>query len=287
MRIFFTGATGFVGSHIAKALADRHEIVAPTRHPQEGLHELGANSRNIRLVKWQPDELDRLLQDHRPDMVINLIGIIKEKPKQGVTFEEVHFEFTRKLVDAAKKAGVQKFIQMSAVGAKKHSKSRYLSTKAWAENYLQESSLRYTIFRPSIILGKGQKMFSDFAQLKKLAPFFPAPNAQVQPIHIDDVRDAFAKAVEEDHTGKTYELCGPEQMKFERLFRFVNEQIGAKKPVFTAPNAFFRLSLPLMKLLPQQPLTRDQFYMFQEDNICRGNNGAKELLGRLRDPFSI
>ncbi|MEX0966156.1 MAG: NAD(P)H-binding protein [Bacteroidia bacterium] len=286
MKILITGATGFIGSHIAGALGLKHKVIAPTRDPGNVPDSL-RNKGNITFVKFEAERLEEMVQSVRPDVVVNLLGIIRENRSTGSTFRKVHYDYVIDLVEGAKKAGAKKFIQMSALGSAIDSKSQYLSTKARAEDYLRNSGFPHTIFRPSIILGEGQKMFDDFRDYASFSPFFPAPAHKLQPVHIHDVRDCFLKAVNENLTGQAFDLCGTRVINYRELFGFILRHIKVKRPVFTAPDLFFTLSLPVMGILPNPPLTLDQYYMFQQDNVCQNSNDAEQLLGKLRDAFAF
>src|SRR6185436_19566424 len=109
--------------------------------------------------------------------VIHLVGIIFEQPYSGVTFQRMHFEGTRAVVDAAKLAGVKRYVHMSALGTRMDAASDYHKTKYAAEQYVRASGLDWTIFRPSMIHGpKGEfmQMVNKWVH-KKEPPFFAMP----------------------------------------------------------------------------------------------------------------
>ncbi len=284
MKIFIAGATGFVGRYIVNVLKEKHHLVLPVRNLKKAEAILGTYP-TIEYVRFS-DNLFSLVKDAKPDIVINLLGILVETKE--ATYEKVHIEYTKQLVNGALEVGFIKFLQMSALGADKNSKSRYAKTKAIAEEYVEKSGLKYAIYRPSIILGQEQKLFSDFRKLAKIAPFFLAPKGKVQPVHILDVRDSFIKGVEKEIHNEIFELCGPKIVSYKKLFQFALKFSGINRPVIEVPISILAFLLPFMSLFPEPPFTKDQLYMLEKDNICRGlYPGIKEILGKYRDPFKI
>lgn len=287
MKVFITGATGFVGRYIVDSLLklDKIQIIAPIRNKRESKPLL--NNKKIKLIHFQED-LEHLLGKEKPDIVINLLGILIENRKKRITYEKVHYEFTKRLVEGSLNVGVSKFLQMSALGVSPDTKSRYFKTKYLAEEIVINSGLNFAIFRPSIILGKGQKLFEDLKKFSKMAPVFLAPTGKVQPIHIYDVRDIIIKNLLEDFETKIFNLCGDKIITYKELFEFALEYIGVKRKVIQVPNWFFLPLLPIFRLFPNPPMTKEQYLMLKKDNVCNGKNkDVKEILGKLRDPFKI
>jgi NADH dehydrogenase len=134
MRILITGATGFVGGHVAAALAAGNQIVAPARGA-------GPLPPGVERVPFAED-LAGLVAAQRPDAVVNLLGIISGD------FGLVHVEYTRRLLAGASAAGVKKFVQMSALGASANSPSAYQRSKAAAERLVAAAGIPYAIARP-------------------------------------------------------------------------------------------------------------------------------------------
>ena len=282
MKIFITGSTGFVGRYIANELCKEHYLYLPVRNFDKAQRVLKCK-KNIELIPFLED-MTPYLKRIKPDIVINLLGILIEDRKKGITFEKVHFDYTKNLVDGGKEFQVKHFIQMSALGADENSKSRYFQTKGKAEKYLISSGLKYTIFRPSIILGKEQKLFEDFEKFAKFTPVFLAPSdAKVQPVNIYDVRDCFVKAVEKTQE-EIFELCGDKIISFKELFKFALSYINRKRLVIGVPKRFFYF----LSAIPNPFINREQYYMMVKDNVCSGKyRGVKDILGEIRNPFNF
>ncbi|NPA58819.1 MAG: complex I NDUFA9 subunit family protein [Aquificae bacterium] len=284
MKLLITGGTGFVGKHLVDELEKEHQIILPVRDREK----IPADSPNITVVDF-PEDLSGLVEEHKPDCVVNLLGILNEQPSKGLTFEKVHVDYTKQLVEGSKKAGVKKFLQMSALGSDGRSKSRYARTKAEGERLVMESGINYLIFRPSIILGKGQKLFEDLKKFSRLTPVLLAPKGKVQPVHIDDVVKAFKKGITDQELKNTVvELCGTRIVSYKELFEFALSYIGRKRLVIEMPPSFFRIMLPLFRLFPEPPMTEDQLYLLERDNVCTGKHiTQKDLLGQVKVAFKI
>ncbi len=274
------GGGGFVGGALLRRLAG-HELVVPSRAPAR-LKAAGLPG------SFPPfrEDLAALVEEVRPEAVVNLLGIIKEEA--GETFEKVHFEYTRRLAAGASRAGVRRFVQMSALGADPASRSRYQASKGRAEAWLASSGLEHTVFRPSLITGPGQRLFADLARLARVLPFLAAPaDAWAAPVNVEDVADCFAKAVLEGLPAGLYELAGEERLDYAELFRRGLAAAGApRRPVIGVPKAVFLPLLPLFSLLPSPPLTADQYRMLAAPNVPSGRYpGVAEILGGVRPAF--
>jgi NADH dehydrogenase len=212
--------------------------------------------------------------------VIHLVGIIMENRSKGITFERIHFEGARHVIDAAKASGIRRFVHMSALGVRENAVSGYHQTKWRAEEYLRNSGLDYTIFRPSIIhgpAGEFMTMEANWAR-KKAAPFLFMPYfgagilgtggaGKLQPVYVGDVARAFVDALEKPSTiGKTYALAGPDQITWKQMHQISSQAIvGKKRLVVPLPVWYARL---LTYITPSflLPFNRDQVIMSQEDN---------------------
>lgn len=279
MRILIAGAGGFVGSALLKRLS-AHDLVLPSRAPAKFA---AAGVKGV--LPLFNEDLAVLAEMQRPEVVINLLGVIKEEGAQ--TFEKVHFEYTKRLVDGAKKAGARRFIQMSALGADPASPSAYQASKGRAEEYVKGSGLDYVIFRPSLISGPGQKLFSDLVKLAAVLPFLAAPrDAWAAPVNLEDAADCFARAALNWLPSGIYELAGEERMSFADLFRRGLAARGIRRPVLGLPRALFFPLLPFFSLLPEPPMTLEQYRLLGRPSVPTGRYpGVREILGSVRPAF--
>jgi NADH dehydrogenase len=267
--IVITGATGFVGEEVVKQVrAADLPVRAIVREPQEA--RWLADRYGVELfhgnVLYAPS-IEGAMQDAK--CVIHLVGIIREEKES--TFERAHAQATKFVVDEAKRAGVKRFLQMSALGTRENARSRYHQTKWAAEECVRKSGLAWTIFRPSVIYGPKDKSVNTLAQVVRRLPFVPVlghGNTKIQPISVENVAKAFSAAIRNDNSiGKTYDLCGPEEFTWNELYDKLQLLLGSRKPKLHLPLPVARLQAAVFeKILPDPPFTRDQLLMLQEDN---------------------
>jgi uncharacterized protein YbjT (DUF2867 family) len=272
MRVFLAGGTGFVGGHVRRALLARGHTVRLLVHKRSAGREPGVEE-----FEGDATLLPSFAAATRGfDATINLIGIIREFPGRGVTFQRLHVEATRNLIAAAKSAGVRRYLQMSALGTRSDAGSGYFRSKFQGEEEVRGSELDYTIFRPSIIYGPQDDFVNKLAGLMKLLPAMPVigdGDYLLQPISADDVARCFVDALEKPETvGKIFELCGPDRMSYNALLDTIARAVG-KQGVLKVKNplALMRLVVPILQRLPFFPITSDQIEMLVEGNVCDGN----------------
>ena len=281
MKVLITGGTGFVGSHIVEELEKEHYLFLTVRNPYKI-----SPSQRVKIIPFS-EEIDEIVLQTKPDTIVNCLGILNEKGNS--TFKKVHVEYVERLIEGAKKVKVKKIIHMSALGADINSKSRYAKTKAEGEQIIKNSGIDYIILRPSIILGKGQKLFEDLKKFSKLTPIILAPQGKVQPVHIIDVVDTVRKSIENENLkNMVIELCGNRIVSYKELFEFALSYIGKKRIVIQMPSLFFWFMLPVFRLFPEPPVTEDQLHLLEKDNVCSGKfPSQKDILGKVRNPFRI
>jgi uncharacterized protein YbjT (DUF2867 family) len=277
-RIFVTGGSGFVGSAVIAELRRRDWAIDALVN-QRALPGDDPNVRSIKGGMFDANSLDAMRDCQA---VIHLVGIIKEQPSKGITFERIHYEGAKSIIDATKRAGEKRYVQMSALGVRPNAVSVYHQTKFKAEEYVRSSELDWTIIRPSLIHGpRGEFMAMEARWARKQAPPFIAMPyfgrgllgtrgaGMLQPVFVEDVSRAFADALDRPQTiQQTYELGGAERLSWPQMHEAVaNAIVGHRRWVlpFPAPIAKFYAAIGLGKLLG---FTRDQVIMSQEDNTC-------------------
>ncbi|MGB5541245.1 MAG: complex I NDUFA9 subunit family protein [Gammaproteobacteria bacterium] len=278
MTICILGGTGFVGRHLANRLTqDGYRVRILTRR-RERHRELLVNPA-IDLLEadiHDPSALARHFQD--VDAVINLVGILNDPDRRGAGFQRAHVELPRKVVDAARAAGVTRLLHMSALNADAGERQcRYLMSKGAGEDLVHAAAgpdLLVTSFRPSVIFGEGDSFFNRFATLLKLSPgLFPlaCPDSSFAPVCIDDVTEAMCRSLDGATGGERLELCGPEVFTLRALVEYTRDQLGLHRAIIGLGMRMSRLQAQLLGLLPGQPFTLDNFYALQKDSICVSN----------------
>ncbi len=264
-----TGGTGFVGRNIVeKLLEEKWNVRCLLRNPADSKD---LKKQEIEIYKGNVTDkssIDELFFQNLT-CVIHLVGIIKETVNQ--TFERVHFEGTKNVVDLAKEAGVTKFIHMSGLGTKPNARSRYHSTKWEAEKYLRKSGINYTIFRPSIIFAPNDEFINTFIRMIKLSPIIPVlKGGKLQPIYLGDVTSCFVQAITNPETDrKMFELGGSEQLTLEGIIRLIMKALKVARILIPIPSHLMYLpAFILQHVLKNPPITLDQLRMLEEDNVC-------------------
>lgn len=289
-RLFVTGATGFVGQHVVQQLIRQghHVTCLIRREEQKQLFQTLPQS-SLRFVVgdlFQPELLSESMRSC--DTVIHLVGIIREVPRQGITFQRIHVDGTRFLCEAAQNAGVQRFIHMSALGARANSNTGYHQTKYIAEQVVQASDIPYIIFRPSIIYEVQSPFVQQLRSLVQLplTPVIGHGNYLLQPVALKTVASLFEKAVWKSHLSNLiFEVGGPEQVSFLQMLQHEAEVLNRKlRPVYLPLN-LMELSVRMLQGIPRFPLTMTQLTMLKEGNILSEETPLYQLFDEAAVPY--
>lgn len=292
MNILVTGATGFIGRVVARELRRKgHRLLILARSPDAPAvralaTETAADVRAGDVAS--PAALPEVVRG--ADAIVHLVGIISEAGR--TTFENVHARGTAGLVAAAQAAGVSRFVHMSALGTRAGAVSRYHQTKWAAEESVRGSTLRWTIFRPSLVYGPEDHFVNLFAKMARWSPVLPVmgrDRALLQPVAVEAVARAFAASVDEPRSEhRMFDLCGPERMTFPELLDRILRVLGKWRLKMRVPLAVARAQARVLEILigtvlgKPPPFNRDQLIMLQEDNV--GDPGPADALFGLRHP---
>ncbi|MBF0368289.1 MAG: complex I NDUFA9 subunit family protein [Magnetococcales bacterium] len=268
--ILVTGCTGFVGSSLIPHLLKAGKSVRGfARHPlvrkDPAFPDIDIHPGSV----LNPDQLHAAMEG--VTQVIHLVGILFE-PK-GLTFDKVHRQGTLNVIEAAQKAGVKRYLQMSSLGTRAGAASRYHQSKWLAEEAVRESGLDYTIFRPSVIFGPYDDFANQFAKLARLSPAVPIlgdGKGRMQPVWVEDVTRFVCHTLEAPETiGRTIELGGPDQLTFSQIMDAILKAMGKRRLRLRLPFSILNLEAAIVeRILQKPPITQDQVIMAQEDNIC-------------------
>ncbi|WP_136514857.1 complex I NDUFA9 subunit family protein [Geomonas edaphica] len=273
MLIFLTGGTGFIGGHVREALLERgHSIRLLVHRRSPAAVEPGVEE--IEGDVTRPETYEDAVRGC--DATINLVGIIREFPGRGITFQRLHVEATRNVIAAAKKAKVHRHLQMSALGTHADSTARYFKSKHEAEEEVRRSGLDYTIFRPSIVFGPKDDFINKLAGYLRSFPAMPVigdGEYQLQPIAADDVARCFANALERpDTVGQEYDLCGPDRYTYNQLLDTIGKVMGKSHVAkINNPLPLMRLIVPFFEGFSFFPVTSDQIAMLVQGSTCDGS----------------
>lgn len=269
LKIIIAGGTGLVGSNIARALIELgHEVSILVRSGIRSRLPEGAG-----VIAADPgNRMDGIRAD--ADLLVNAIGIIREYPSKGITFEKILFDIAKNLIDFALANKIRRFVQVSALGTAPDGKTRYFTAKYRAEEYLRHSSLAWMILRPSIIIGPGDQVTPLFSRLVKFLPLVPVVGDgeyKLQPMHVLDLAAGLAKIIEiESSYERIFEIGGPEIMSFNRLLDEIGEALGKRKVrKIYQPVHLIRAAARVFGRFSWFPITTDQITMLLDDSFTR------------------
>jgi NADH dehydrogenase len=274
-RVLVLGGSGFVGRHVCEKLARLGwQITVPTRRAVNaaGVQSLPGLTVIEASVHKEAD-LARLMPGH--DAVVNLVAVLHGNEER---FESVHVDLPGKIASAMKKAGVQRLVHISALGADPQGPSMYQRSKARGETVLHNAGLQLTVLRPSVIFGAEDKFLNLFADLQAIAPFMPLAGSGTRfaPVWVADVASAVAVCLQKPDTiGQTYELCGPDVLTLGELVKRSGQWAGVNhgrgRPVIGLPMWMGWLQAAAMELAPGEPLmSRDNLTSMKVDNVATG-----------------
>lgn len=278
MRILITGATGFIGSHVSKALSEAgHQVTGCVRNVEKAEGVLPG----IQLIAcdfvrdkdpsiWVP-RLNNI------DVVINAVGIISQQGSN--TFAALHRDTPIALFEACAWAGVKKVIQISALGADENARSRYHLTKRDADQYLAGLDLDWIILQPSVVYGPGGKSTALFSALAALpvVPLIGDGSQKLQPVFIEDLSQGVVRlAGQKELSRLKIEAVGPEPITFKEMLGAFREWLGLNAPLFLKiPVPLLRWSIWLGGLFNKGLINPEAL-----DMLLRGNTGNPELFIR-------
>jgi len=296
VQVAIIGGTGFVGGYIVDALLQAGHVPSVLVRPgSEGKLRRSSDCRVTSGDLDHPQAIAAALEGS--DAVIYNVGILREYPHQGITFDKLQHRGVVDVIGAARAAGIERFLLMSANGVDQ-AHTDYQRTKLAAEEAVRASGLDFTIFRPSVIFGDPHGNMEFATQLYQDMIRVPIPAAGfftgispahgqllMSPVHVRDVADAFVNALDNDATtGQCYEIGGPETLSWTDMLRRIAAATGRRKLILPMPIGIMKLAAAALDWLPFFPVTRDQLTM-----LAAGNTADSIVFSRLigREPLAF
>ena len=279
MNVLVTGGTGFVGRSIVRKLVEDGHTVRVLEHTPGASAEL-PNQDAVQGSMTDAESLRRAVEGQ--DVVVHLVAILTGKPEE---FRSVMEQGTRDLLAAARDAGVQRFVLMSALGTTEETKDLvpYYGAKWQMEQDVKASGLEHVIFRPSFVFGPEGGSLGQFKKIARLAPVTPivGPGTQrIQPIWVEDVAAHFAAAIEKPEVAnRTFELGGPDAVTWNEFWSRLKRAMGSRRPSVHLPFGLMRAQAVVLEQLPKPPVTRDQLKMLDAGDNVVSNSDAVDTFG--------
>lgn len=214
--------------------------------------------------------------------VVNLVGILFQSGRQK--FKAVQTDGARRVAEEAKKAGAERFIQISAIGADRASDSVYAASKLAGEQAVRDAFPGATILRPSLVVGPEDGFFQRFARMASIfgaLPLIGGGKTRFQPVYVLDVVNAIlASLTRSDAPGTIYELGGTETYSFKDLLEMIGKMTNRHICLIPAPRILAMTKAFFFELLPiTPPITRDQVRLLKYDNVVAADAKGFAALG--------
>ena len=279
-KVSVFGGTGFIGSNIIEELVNtNYKPKALVRESSISKLPIG----NIEIIKGKIDDqksIDSILQNS--DVIIYAVGIIRENTKKGISFDKVHFEYFRNIVDLSKENGIKRIIYVSANGVKELG-TKYQTSKYKAEQYLKYNFDNWTVFRPSVVYGEPKGKMEFMTQLKEeivdkpfpVPLFFKANPLKTDqffrsnPTYVKDLAQLIVKSINSVYSkNKIHEVGGPVQVSWKYILKSISQVLSKKKFFIPVPITPIHLISKIFDKYHFFPITSSQIKMLREDNIC-------------------
>ena len=268
MKIAVTGAFGYSGRYIAvRLLKSGHEVITLTN----STHRANPFGEKVRAFPFNFQDPPKLCNSLRSvDVLINTYWVRFDK---GENTQPRAVENTRKLVNAAKAAGVKRIVHISIANPSADSHLPYYWGKAANEKAVTESGLSYAILRPTVLIGKEDILIHNIAFLLRHLPFFFIPgdgSYGIQPVYVDDLADLAVEAVYRTDN-YVIDAVGPDWYKFKELVKLVGDKIGARRPLIAVPPRLALLAAGAFRQIPDQLAAESLRRFFALKGIAPGD----------------
>ncbi len=286
--LLLTGATGLVGSTLlSRLLAEGTQVRCLVRDPRR----LGSQRVRVQIALGDltdPPSFRNALRG--VDTVIHLAASIRDQPRGSI--EELNGIATWRMVEAAERQGVERFVYFSALGASTHHRTRCLRAKALAEQAVRDADLHTVVFAPSIVYAPGDPWVSLLERMA-WAPLMPVSGrgkAQFQPIWAEDVADCVAASLRSSNgeRHRHYELAGPETLSHQEMVRAVLRASGRSRPLVNIPTPIVSRSLKLIEraMGTRAPVTWDEAELMEVSMLSERGSADAVALGVEPHPMA-
>ncbi len=287
-RVFLTGATGFVGSHVLPALLNAgHSVTALVRSDARATALLARVAASPGKLETRIGTVnDRASLDAAMvgcDAVVHLVALARDW-NDGADLERVNAVGTATIVAAAEAAGITRFIHLGALGVQERPELHYASSKARGEGFVRASSLDWTILKPSLIWGERDGFFNIVAALVKIpAPAVPVPGngkSRFQPVWVGDVARAIVQVLDtpKGSIKASFELGGPRYWTYAEITQEVARALGKRRIIIPMPVPLITLVARISEAIRLPfPVATDQLRQLALDNIGATDAVEREL----------
>ena len=267
-RILVAGATGYIGTQLVNALLrEGYQTTCLSRHIKKNRLQC---TRFLKGDITNPEVWVNELKGH--DAIVNLVGIIRENPKIGAVYAKVHVEGTLNLLRAAMDTGIKRYIHISALGVEKRI-TPYQRTKYAAETAVKGSNLNWTVFRPSMVLGRDDhivSMLRTYMKFFRVLPYFTGNSDEfnLQPVFIDDLITGIIRSIDNPSSyGKVFEVAGPDRVTYKEFLNLVSKTVPGPVVLLPIPFGLAKRLFGLIEKTKMSPLTSEQLELLKLGSV--------------------
>jgi NADH dehydrogenase len=272
--ILIAGGSGFVGAAAVRRLvAGGDHVAVMTAHRERSAARIRAMGAEVVPGDVQdPASLPGAVQG--AEVVVQSLSFPTyptEKPRKGYTFEEFDHRGTERLVTAAARAGARAFVFVSGVGASPDSSKTWYRAKWFGEQAVEAAGVPYTILRPTWVYGREDRALNTFVAFHRWLPFIPVVgdgSQRLQPVFVDDLGEAIARAARPDGPRGTFEVGGPEVMTMDGVLATMMDVRGRRKPLVHFPPFLPKLAGFFVQFLPRPPISPDAIELATADAVA-------------------
>jgi len=284
-KVALFGGTGFIGSYILEELVQNG--FKPTLLIRKNSESKLTIKKNINIITGTLDDAQAINETiHNCDTIIYSVGLIREIPQKNVTFNKLHYEYFKNVVDISNINNINKIIYISANGVAS-SGTKYQTSKYAAEEYLKNNFNNWTIFQPSVVFGDPKGKMEFVTQLKEeiIDKYFPAPLFFIinpfkyntffksNPVHVQDLAELVVKSIDSPNANnQSYQVGGPIQTSWSSILKSISHVVGKRKISLPVPISIVQFIATITDKLNVLPITAAQIKMLKENNICNSEN---------------
>jgi uncharacterized protein YbjT (DUF2867 family) len=270
------GGTGFLGRRIVRRLRDRgYAVRIASRHPEHARSPVaGERSQAVWADIEDAGGLAAALTGARG--VVNAVSLYVERGRR--TFHSIHVEGAKRVAREARRAGVERLIHVSGIGADSRSDSPYIRSRGEGELAVRSAFPGATIVRPAVMFAPDDAFLTTMLTLLRKLPVFPmfgSGSTRLQPAHVEDVAEAIALAFGQDR--RLYELGGPRVYSYEELLRTIAQRAGLRPVLLPVPFVAWQTLAWVSEVLPHPPVTRNQVELMRIDSVTGSEPGFEAL----------
>jgi uncharacterized protein YbjT (DUF2867 family) len=287
--LLLTGATGLVGSALLRRLvAEEQPVRCLVRDPRQ----LGPQRVRVQIALGDLTDPPSFRNAMRGvDTVVHLAGSTRDQPRGSI--EDLTAMATWRMVDAAQRVGVERFVFFSLLGASEHHRSRLFRAKAIAERAVRNADLRSTVIAPSLVYAPGDRWLKLLKRLSQL-PIVPIPGrgrAVCQPIWAEDVAEctlAILRANEQSATKERFELAGPDTLTYNEVIHTALHALDRERPLLPVPTPIASRALRALERVTgaNTPLTPDEADLLQASMVAKHGTTNAHTLGVKPQPMT-